>query len=1008
MTDSLIHTGRVNGRECRMLLDTGCSVSLVRSDLIGHVKSSEGVCLEIMNGNVIQTEGRATLGEVTVGSNQVEIGPLNVHVVKTLPLQLELIVGLDVILRYGLSIPSRLEAGLPIEIDLGGKLGNGMKANSSSFVAQDPQKDMSENDPNSEKIEIADSDFYITFEDKLWTVQWKWKNEPPPDRNKRGNYNIPDEDRSAFDKEVSDWVTEGILIPWEESRDGELKNILPLMSVKQQKGDVVKIRPVLDFRYLNDHIVSRPGSATPLCQDRLREWRKLGPDCSVVDLRKAYLQIGIHPALWKFQGVRWNNQVFVLTRLGFGLNIAPKVMTRIVERVLSVNEPLKTGASSYIDDIFVNESVVSVETVVKTLSDYGLRTKPAERLGEEDCVRVLGLQVNHQLNWKRDGLLPLISEDSLTRRQVHKILGEWLGHYPVCGWLRVVSGYLQRQTAKEKLGWDDHVSESIMSKVLEVSNRLKSGEDPVRGKWLAPVNGKVEVWTDASDIAMGVVLTVNGHVVEDAAWLRKEQDTSHINTSELDAAIRGLNMAIKWDFKKFTIKTDSATVHGWLNSAFQDTHNIRTHALSELLIRRRIQILRELRIQENLDVTVELVRSHENLADKLTRVPKSWLVTMKKECASLAAIGTSTDDLEDIVRQIHERHHFGVDRTLQMARRCNTDVSRTVVQKVVEECDRCARVCPITNPNYGKGKLSVDEVWKRVSTDVTHVGSRAYLTVIDAGSRYCLWKSLKNETGLEISQHLEQIFSEFGPPESLLSDNALAFRSNDVSNVLRRWCVSHEFSCAYRPQGNGISERNHRTIKTMNARSHNPIEECVFWYNSTCKIGGTPPFVLMFHAHARLPGITNERPMDCESPKSFEFCEDFLISTVSDNGNPFVIGEAVYLRTDGRCDSEWSGPHRITDIKSGVSVEINNDGITRHISHVKKVPNQQRNMVADVDSDSDSDTSITTCNNDCPGTSSILEAGEPPVPSSEVTNNVTHQRSARTRRQPNYLRDYVK
>ena len=45
------------------------------------------------------------------------------------------------------------------------------------------------------------------------------------------------------------------------------------------------------------------------------------------------------------------------------------------------------------------------------------------------------------------------------------------------------------------------------------------------------------------------------------------------------------------------------------------------------------------------------------------------------------------------------------------------------------------------------------------------------------------------------------------------------------------------------------------------------------------------------------------------------------------------MGDAVFLRGDGRCDSQWSGPHRVTAIHSSVAVELDDDGVTRHVSH---------------------------------------------------------------------------
>ena len=61
--------------------------------------------------------------------------------------------------------------------------------------------------------------------------------------------------------------------------------------------------------------------------------------------------------------------------------------------------------------------------------------------------------------------------------------------------------------------------------------RVTPLEDPVRGVWQVSQHGKVTVWTDASSLGLGVALEVDGSIVEDVSWLRKESDYQHINTS---------------------------------------------------------------------------------------------------------------------------------------------------------------------------------------------------------------------------------------------------------------------------------------------------------------------------------------------------------------------------------------------------------------------------------------------------------------------------------------------
>ena len=70
-------------------------------------------------------------------------------------------------------------------------------------------------------------------------------------------------------------------------------------------------------------------------------------------------------------------------------------------------------------------------------------------------------------------------------------------------------------------------------------------------------------------LAYGVVLEVDGHVVEDASWLRKDNVT-HIDMAESDAVVKGLNLALMWEMKRIKIVTDSSTVRQWINDGSSD------------------------------------------------------------------------------------------------------------------------------------------------------------------------------------------------------------------------------------------------------------------------------------------------------------------------------------------------------------------------------------------------------------------------------------------------------
>ena len=68
-------------------------------------------------------------------------------------------------------------------------------------------------------------------------------------------------------------------------------------------------------------------------------------------------------------------------------------------------------------------------------------------------------------------------------------------------------------------------------------------------------------------------------------------------------------------------------------------------------------------------------------------------------------------------------------------------------------------------------------------------------------------------------------------------DNGAAFRSQALKDVVDKWNVKRYFRDAYRPSGNGIVERHHRTIKARAERGQVTPMEAVFWYNVSPRSG---------------------------------------------------------------------------------------------------------------------------------------------------------------------------
>ena len=868
---------RVGNQVVRALVDTGCSRTIAARKLVGEVRPSRDVVVSV-DGSIL----RCSVGHMRLVV-QDRCMNARVLVLDSLLSQFDLVLGMDVIQEIG---------GLYVK---DGKVVLGDPALSLvSLEGATHASDVS----LATCIELEDMDFKARFDGQKWVVSWKWRDKEPKLTNAVPCYSVGTDVRQEWEVEVESWITEGILTPVPDG--AEVSGVIPLMAVSQpNKG---KVRPVMDFREVNQFVSSHSGDCD-VCDETLREWREVGDNITLLDLRKAYLQLHVEEDLWKHQAVEFKGSRFYLTRLGFGLSSAPKIMTSILRKVLSLEETIRRGTDSYLDDILVNNDIVDTDKVADHLLRFGLRAKPAESIEKS---KVLGLKMKRMqdghLSWERGNSVPSVA-DQVTRRELFSICGLLVGHYPVCGWLRVACSFIKR--ASEGTRWEDGIGGRARGLLQELLQRVQEN-DPVGGRW-AVTSSKCRLWCDASSLAIGCAIEAGGDVIEDSSWLRKADDGNHINIAELEAVLKGLNLVAKWRFDEVEILTDSVTVHAWLTATLNGTHKVKVKGMSEMLVKRRLFLVKEYCEAYKMTLSVRWVDTSMNKADVLTRVPRRWL-QVASACCSL-------------VQQIHSRHHLGVDRTLYLVRKEDSSVSKREVADCISKCHQCKSVDPAP-VSWTKGTLSVEDNWARLAIDITHFNGKCYLTLVDCGpSRFVIWRRMGCEDAERICMELQQIFRERGPPKEVLMDNGRAFRSQRLKALLDRWSVLPVYRCAFRPECNGVVERCHRTIKRMAARSNADPLDMVFWFNSTPKEGSRESSVPALQLHSY-----SWRTLPVRAAKK----------EVGDFNSDFVIGSRVFVKPmSARCHSRWP-VGRVTAINSRTNMDVN--GVPRHISDLRIVP----------------------------------------------------------------------
>lgn len=872
-----------------MLIDSGCSCCIVYAPICKSWTRRK-ISVTTMSGEQQQCQG---VGRVTLRTASGRETVVEAYVVDFKPLGLDFILGIPGIVALG-----------GVTIRRPGEVRIGEGPDIVCAAAAD--------------LWIDRRDFAASFtaETAAWTVSWHWSEEPTQLQNRVAEYSVPSDLRLAYENELLRWISEGWLIAYDEQKFGPSKGLVPLLAIAQpSKG---KVRPVMDYRELNSYVDAHTADSD-VCSEKIREWRQKGTRTATLDLSTAYMQIGVHESLWPYQTVIFRGRRYCLTRLGFGLNVAPAVMKAILATVLALDEEIQAAASPYVDDIYVNESLVSVDRVRDHLRRYGLICKAPQKV--QEGTHVLGLRVwgeHERLLWCRGGEIPTVP-DAITRRSVFSFCGRLVGHLPVCSWLRPACSLVKRRANELSYGWDDEITDDSLRLTMQEMRQHAEQDDPARGRWDVEGNEAI-VWADASSIANGAVITVNGAVIEDASWLRKDGD-AHINMAELDALIKGVNMALLWGLKTLHLRTDSRTVLSWVSDCLSGKARLKTKAASEMIIRRRLGLLKDLVQEYELQVDIDFVPSAANLADRLTRVPQRWLKPDQKpglmgaKCG--AAEGTDRSKVDDVHRLTG---HQGVDRTRYFVQRLIPSATTTDVREVVSSCEECQSIDPAP-VKWSKGKLGVDGSWARIGMDITHYNGHHFLTLIDCGpSRFAIWRLLRRQDNVSVIEQLEQVFFERGPPQEILTDNDSAFRSESFRNFSEQWGVALRFRCAHVPSGNGIVERSHRTVKRIASRKRCTIAEAVYWHNATPKDGLSPstaPANVIHNYNIRLKGI------DPVSEPSGDVA----------SSNPLQVGDRVWVKPPGyRCFARF-GTGVVTSVLSDQAVEV--DGMPRHIRDLR-------------------------------------------------------------------------
>ena len=193
-----------------------------------------------------------------------------------------------------------------------------------------------------------------------------------------------------------------------------------------------------------------------------------------------------------------------------------------------------------------------------------------------------------------------------------------------------------------------------------------------------------------------------------------------------------------------------------------------------------------------------------------------------EEAVTVPIIPTSLQ--ESFLSWVHnslDSGHLGTGKTIARARTRGYWVN--LVQDVTQYCLNCAQCQAAKLPLPTKSPLEpipIGQPWQMVAVDVLEVPSsyqqNRYLLVIqDYFTKWADAIPMPDQIAERISKHLVKVFSTFGMPQILHSDQGRNFESTIMQKILNAFGIAKSHTTAYHPEGDGMVERFNRTLLQM-------------------------------------------------------------------------------------------------------------------------------------------------------------------------------------------------
>lgn len=723
-------------------------------------------------------------------------------------------------------------------------------------------------------------------------------------------------EKNEVNTQINEWLENQII------QESQSNYASPIVLVKKKNGST---RLCIDYRKLNEKII-KDRYPLPLIEDhldRLQDARIF----STLDLKNGFFHVEMEKNSRKYTAFVTPDGQYEFLRVPFGLCNSPSVFQRYINAIFK--ELIAKGfVLIYMDDLIVPssdcvEGLHKLEIVLKTASEYGLMINWEKCQFIQTRIEYLGYVIENGTirlsDHKTTAVMKFPKPSNI--KSVQSFLGltgyfrKFIPRYSIVA--RPLTNLLKKGTSFY-FGLEEERAFNSLKLLLSSQPVLK----------LYNIKAETQLHTDASSFGCGAIIMQRDnkdnafHPTYYASWKNSTSEGKYTSYElEVLAIIKalrkfrvyllGISFKIITDCQAFALtmrKRDLCVrVARWvlLLGEFNyivehrpGKHMCHVDALSRhptpmvlLVTGLENSVLSNIKRAQNEDSEIRGIISAVNQREVEGFIFENGILY---KCAQNDAFIVVPKCLQvQIVRQAHERGHFGVIKTEAIIKKDYwfRDM-RSKVEKVVRNCVQCILAERKVGKQEGflhcieKGTLPLD------TYHLDHLGPitatkkkyRHIFVIVDAFTKFVWLYPTRSTDTAEVLDKLKKQAAIFGNPRRIITDRGTAFTSHSFENYCKDENIQHVLVTTAVPRGNGQVERVNRTLIPLLTKLTSPKPED--WYKHLDKAQtylnytpsrstGEAPFKILFGTSMKIK----------EDPEMRKLIEEEWLAEFEENRN---------------------------------------------------------------------------------------------------------------------------